>query len=100
MSSGSAKVQRGSFIGTGAAAIDIKILSFRPRSVKLFNVGGLIHAKWVETMADASMVKRITNGNMSFEESNGITPLADGFTVGGDSSLNGSGEVVHWEAIE
>lgn len=99
MASGTAKVIRGSFIGTGLA-IDIKTVGFRPRSVELHNVTDKVSAKWTTTMADASMCLWITDGTMTFEVADGITPLADGFTVGANADLNATAEVVHWEAIE
>ena len=99
MASGAAKVVRGSFKGTGSN-IDITVVGFRPRSVKLWNQSGLATAEWTETMADGSMVKRITAGTMTFPTTGGITPLAAGFRLGNGADMNVSGEKVHFEAIE
>lgn len=98
MSSGVRKSYRGSFIGTGAQ-LDVKVVGFRPKSVELINVTGNLTGKWTESMADASMVKQITDGTQSFITANGITPLADGFRVGTDS-INTAAQTVHFIAEE
>ncbi len=98
MSSGVRKSYRGSFVGTGAS-LDIKVVGFRPKSVKLINVTGNLSGEWTESMADGSMVKFITDGTQSFISTQGITPRADGFNVGTDS-VNGAGQTVHYIAEE
>jgi hypothetical protein len=92
-------MESGAFTGDGSAR-QVRTLAFRPRRVVLHNVGGLVSAEWNETMADASMVKRVTDGTMTFPTTNGITPLSNGFTVGADADLNAAGELVHWVAFE
>lgn len=99
MSSGVQRTVRGSFTGTGAD-LDVTTVGFRPRAVKLTNVTGLVTAEWQDGMADDSMVKRVTAGDMTNPTSNGITPLATGFTVGADTDVNVSGEIVFFEATE
>lgn len=99
MSSGTTKVIRGSLIGTGAA-IDVKTVGFRPRSVHVINVSSGDEAKWTHTLADAAAFKRVAAGTGALITSDGITPIAEGFTLGADTDLNVSGEIVHWEAIE
>ena len=99
MASGGIKQATGSFKGTGAA-IDIKTVGFRPKTVDLFNVGGTTIGHWTDMMADGSMLKQITAGTMSLVTSNGVAPLADGFRVGADTDMNVSGEQVHWVARE
>lgn len=98
MSSGVRKSYRGSFTGTGAQ-LDIKVVGFRPKSVKLINVTGNLMGEWTESMADAAMVKSITDGTQSFITANGITPLSDGFRVGTDS-INTATQIVHYIAEE
>ncbi len=99
MASGVQYTRRGSVVGTGSS-LDVKGVGFRPKKVKLFNVTGLCTGEWQETMADASVVKTVTDGTISFATSNGITPLADGFRIGADTDINVAAEVVHWEASE
>jgi hypothetical protein len=99
MASGMSKVVRGSFLGTGAA-INIRSVGFRPRSVHIWNLSGLATGVWLEGMADASAFKEVTAGTKSLVTSDGITPLSDGFTLGADTDLNVSGELVRFEAIE
>lgn len=105
MGSGVSRTYSGSFTGTGAA-IDIKKVGFRPRNIRVFNVaaGGLCSGEWIEGMADASMFKIVssdgTNPTNSVPTSNGITPLADGFTLGADTDLNVAGEMVRFVCHE
>lgn len=101
MASGISAVRYGSFIGTGA---DLEVrgeIGFRPRSVRILAEAGLATGDWTEGMADGSVLKRVTAGDLTLVTGgNGITPLADGFKIGGDADLNGSGELVRWEATE
>jgi hypothetical protein len=99
MSSGVRKSYRGSFVGTGASQ-DIKVVGFKPKSVKLMNVGALGMGEWTESMAEGSMFKQITDGTTTFITTQGITPLASGFNVGTDAVANGAGNIVHYEATE
>lgn len=91
----------GSFVGTGAA-LDITVLGFRPRKVKVWNVasGGLCTLEWNAAMPDASGFKSAPHdtAQFSFLTSLGITPLANGFTFGADTDLNVSGETCYYEA--
>ncbi len=99
MASGTSRVVRGSVVGTGAA-LNVRTVGFRPRTVRLLNLDGVAKATWQNTMPDAAMWKVVTAGTQSYVTSNGITPLADGFQLGADTDLNVAGEVVHWEATE
>lgn len=90
----------GTLAGTGAAiTVDI---GFRPRYVKVWNVaaGGLCTLEWTQTMPDAYGFKEVTAGTKSYITSLGITPLANGFTLGADTDVNVSGETVHFVAFE
>ena len=98
MASGGARVIRGSFVGTGAQ-LDIRTIGFRPRAIKLWNQSAPASAEWIEGMADAKGIKRVTAGDAS-EMSAGITPLSDGFRLGTDADLNTDTEVVYYEATE
>lgn len=103
MGSGVNRCAVGSVTGTGSA-IDVKTAGFRPRYVKLLNVGGNCKAEWTVDMADASMQKTVDSGtgtsDISFVTSDGVTPLSTGFKIGADSDLNASGELIHWVAFE
>lgn len=99
MSSGVRKAYRGTFTGTGAS-LDIKVVGFRPKSVRLFNQSALAGGEWIETMADGAMVKEVTAGDKTFITTQGITPRADGFNVGTDAVANGSGNLIHYIAEE
>ena len=99
MASGTSRVVRGSFVGSGAA-LNVRTVGFRPRTVNLWNIDGLAKAHWQDTFPDASAWKVITAGTQSYITTNGVTPLSDGFQLGADADLNVSGEVVHWEAVE
>jgi len=98
MGSGTAKVVRGSFVGTGSA-LSVETVGFLPRSVKLFNETGLVTAQWIEGMADLAGLKQVTDGTISLMTA-GITPTATGFDVGADSDLNASAETVYFEATD
>jgi hypothetical protein len=99
MASPAQRIVVGSFVGTGALK-EIHAVGFRPQVVRLLNVGGLVTAEWVEGMADATAMKRVTAGDLTLVASpNGITPLSDGFSLGVDGDLNVNGELVRWEAI-
>lgn len=87
----------GSFKGTGSA-LNITTLGFRPRVLKLMNVTGLCTLNWQQGMPDASGVKTVTAGTISYIVANGITPLSNGFTLGADADLNVLDEVVYFEA--
>ncbi|MDX1390316.1 MAG: hypothetical protein R3344_14090, partial [Acidobacteriota bacterium] len=68
--------------------------------VRLLNVDGLVKLEWNNTMPDAAGLKQVTAGTLSYITSDGVTPLSNGFTIGADTDVNVSGEVVHWEAEE
>jgi len=91
----------GSVLGTGSA-LNVTTCGFRPRKVKLWNVasGGLCTFEWNKEMPDASAFKEQNHASAqrSFITSNGITPLANGFTIGADTDMNVAGERVYFEA--
>lgn len=101
MSSGVQLKKNGAVVGTGAN-LDVRTVGYRPRSVRVFNLGaGLASGEWFDSMPDGSVIKRVTAGTMSLVTGgNGITPLADGFRIGADANLNVTGQTIHWEAHE
>lgn len=99
MASGAAKTVYGATLGTGAA-IDVRSVGFRPRSVKAVNVDSGDELYWHVNMADAAGFKRVAAGAGALVSTGGITPLSDGFTLGTDGDMNVAGETVLWEATE
>ncbi len=99
MASGSARVVTGSLLGTGASR-DVKTVGFRPKKVVVTNITGSSEAQleWTDAMPDASAVKTAAAGTRTFITTLGITPLADGFTLGADTDVNVDTEKVYWEA--
>jgi len=103
MASGMNRLSVGSVVGTGSA-INVTKVGFRPRLVRLYNTGGNCQAFWCSEMADASAQKTVDSGSgttdISTITSNGITPLANGFTIGADTDLNASGETIVYEVFD
>ncbi|KXH75410.1 MAG: hypothetical protein AM326_03400 [Candidatus Thorarchaeota archaeon SMTZ-45] len=101
MASGVNRVVVGAVVGTGSA-MNIDTVGFRPKLVRVVNVGatGLSRLEWFKGQADAAAVKTITNGTISVIAANGITPRANGFTLGADANVNISGELAFFEAHE
>lgn len=89
-------------IGTGSAKnlIGDKV-GFRPSKVEIHNLTRKVKALWLDTMPDASAELVVDSGagttDLSTITSNGITPLAGGFTLGSNSSMNTSGDEIHYE---
>lgn len=71
--------------GTGAS-LDVKTVGFRPSKVRVYNLGTNIELAWTMAMADAAGLKVIANGTRTNVTSAGITPLANGFNIGTDST--------------
>ena len=99
MASGAARVIYGASLGTGAD-LDVRTVGFRPRSVRIINVDSADELEWVEGMADAAGLKRVTAGTGSVLTTLGVTPLSDGFRLGADTDLNVDGETIRWVATE
>ena len=103
MASGGTRVKCGQFTGTGAA-INITTVGFKPRKVKLINSDNPATMEWNEAMADAAALQFTAVAAAAFLTAEGITPLANGFTVGGDAdstnNVNVDTETVYWEAHE
>jgi len=99
MGSGVNRMVTGSVVLAGTA-YNVRTVGFRPRKVELMNSTGLVLARWQSSMPDASAMKQVTAGTISYVTSNGITPLSDGFTIGADSDINAADERVHFAAWE
>jgi hypothetical protein len=89
----------GAYISTStAAAFDIEC-GFTPRYVRIVNETSGDVIEWFEGMADAEGYKRVAAGTGALVTSNGITPLANGFTVGLDTDINVISEQLSYIAI-
>jgi len=89
----------GRYIDTGTAAAFNITCGFKPRYVNVTNVDDAERIEWWEGMADASALKTVTAGTVTLTTSLGITPLANGFTVGLDTDVNVSSSQISWLAL-
>jgi len=91
----------GGVYGTGST-INVDTVGFRPKLVRVTNVNasGLVRLEWFRGMADAHGVKTAIDGTISVLTSLGITPRANGFSIGADTDVNVSGELCYYEAHE
>jgi hypothetical protein len=100
MSSGTQITKNGAITGTGAN-LDVTTVGFRPRRVELIDQTGLATAVWTDSMAEGRGFKRVTAGDMTqMAAAAGITPLANGFRIGTDATMNAAGHLIHWIAFE
>jgi len=93
----------GTVTGT-AAAINVE-LGFTPSRVEIINETDPGMFIWTDSMADGEMQKTVGAGTTTFESSGGISAYAGvagsasaGFTIGTDSDMNGSSDVLHYTA--
>ena len=93
----------GTVVGTGAA-INIEC-GFTPVRVVVTNITSRDGLEWTRTMTNGHALKTVAAGTRSAITSLGITPyagtLADdstGFTIGADTDVNVTAEVIHWTA--
>ena len=113
-------IKDGTQTGT-TANIDVD-LGVIPVYVRVMNVCGLAVGEWTDEFPDASILKTITDGTMTFDLTGGITPLGDdgtvtvtasdtttdgdettytgvrGFRIGTDSDINACGEIIKYVA--
>lgn len=76
------------YIDTGTVAARKFVTGFRPRYVKVVNETDRIQEEWFEGMADAEGLLQIANGTKTLITADGITPAADGFTFGLDTTIH------------
>jgi hypothetical protein len=81
-----------------AAAITIEC-GFKPRYVRVQNETSLDGVEWFEGMTDAHGIKTVAAGTRTAITSLGITPAANGFTIGLDTDVNVTSEQLRWYAI-
>lgn len=89
----------GRYVNGATAAAFVITTGFKPRHVRIVNNTSQDELSWFEGMADASGFKRLAAGTGTAISSNGITPTANGFTVGLDTDINVIGEQLSWMAI-
>lgn len=90
----------GVVMGTGAN-LDVTKVGFRPRSVRVFNVGTACQAMWNKEMPDAAAYKVVgATGVGSYVTTGGITPLANGFRIGADADINIASDTLILEAFD
>lgn len=77
-----------SYLDDGTVAARKFVVGFRPRYVHVFNETDRIEEEWFEGMADAEGLIRVANGTGTLVTTNGITPAADGFTFGLDTTIH------------
>ena len=98
MASGGTRMKCGRVTATGLA-MDITTVGFRPRRVKCYNITNEATIEWNEAFDDATGYQ-YDAATPDYLSANGITPLANGFTLGADGDVNVDGETVIWEAHE
>lgn len=74
-------------IDTGTVAARTFVVGFKPTYVKVVNETDRIEMEWYEGMADAEGLIRVANGTGTLVTTNGITPTADGFTLGLETTV-------------
>lgn len=89
----------GSYLDTGTAAAFTLTLGFKPRYIRVLNEGSGDREEFVEGMADAEALKIVAGNAAAMITTLGITPTADGFTVGLDTDINVSSEQLSWIAF-
>lgn len=99
------RMKTGNATGTGSA-INVEV-GFSPKVVVIINETDPGLYMWVDTMADAEMLKLVDSTvALTFPTSNGVSAYAGaiattgkGFTIGADSDMNGSSDVLTWIAF-
>ena len=89
----------GRYLTSSTAATIAITLGYTPRYVRVLNMTSGDMYEWIEGMADASAHKRIAAGTASIITTLGITPTANGFTIGLDADVNVINEQLSWVAM-
>lgn len=76
-----------SHIDSGTVAARKFVVGFKPRYVKVVNETDRIQEEWFEGMADAEGLLQVAAGTKTLITSDGITPAADGFTFGLNTTI-------------
>ena len=90
----------GRYLDTGAAAEFTITTGFKPRYVKVVNLGanGLASMEWFEGMTDGTCLQVITDGTRSIS-TDGIEILSYGFTIEINTEVNITNEQLSWVAL-
>lgn len=94
-----ANIAVGRYINGVTAAAFFITTGFKPRQVRVVNNTSQDEESWFEGMADASAHKRLAAGTATAISTLGVTPSANGFTVGLDTDINVLSEQLSWIAI-
>ena len=89
----------GSYLDTGTVAAFTITTGFKPRYVRVVNETSGDEEAWFEGMADAEAFKRVQAGTGAMITSNGITPTANGFTVGLDTDIVYTSQQLSWRCV-
>ena len=89
----------GSYLDTGTVAAFNITTGFQPRYVRIVNETSGDQIEWYEGMADSEGFKRVAAGTCAIVTSNGIIPLAYGFTVGLDTDIVFTSQQLSWIAL-
>jgi hypothetical protein len=91
----------GRYLDTGTAAAFTITTGFKPRYVRVVNLGatGLASMEWFEGMTAATSFQTITDGTASVVGTTGITVGDRGFTVGINTDVNIANEQLSWIAL-
>lgn len=95
------RIATGRYLDTGTVAAYTFVCGFKPRYVKVTNLAGTSSSfEWYEGMADASAWKIFSvTTESAIVTTNGITPTANGFTLGLDTDVNVSSQQISWIAL-
>lgn len=98
------QIKTGTVTGTGAA-LNVEC-GFVPKAVFIYNETDPGVFLWLDTMADAEMVKLTDAVALTFPTSNGVSTYtgsiganSKGFTIGADSDMNAASDVIHYLAL-
>lgn len=91
-------MKTGSFSGTGAT-LSVNV-GFKPGVVILYNITDKGMMIWTADMPDAYSYRTTgSDGYELYRSSLGITPVADGFTLGADTEMNEGTDTIHYIAF-
>lgn len=93
------RMASGNYLEDATAAAFTITTGFTPRYVIVQNETSRDRLEWFEGMADAEAIKTVAAGTRTLITSLGITPAADGFTVGLDTDVNVVDEQLSWVAF-
>ena len=93
------RLANGTFLEDGTAVALKIVVGFKPKYVRVVNETSRDGYEWFEGMADAEAVKFVAAGTRTIITTLGITPAADGFTVGLDLDVNVVNEQISWIAL-